>query len=362
MIIYLITNKVNGKKYVGQHCGRKDSRWKQHLNEALKKQNPRPLYAAMRKYGTENFSYKVLEELDRMAPQELLDEREIYFISEYDTYIKNGKGYNLTLGGGGNMVTYCATDRGEKTSESLDRTDFAAYDPITGELYDVYDKLDKNLDKGAIYRAAKYGENSNENGTYKIVDGYIWLMGPENHRFPEKINIKDTQVAKKRKPRNYSTEIAKYALSGLLVNVYDEPPRNVANQLNMSYPSLLKALRGDQRVVSGYFWRRFPKGTSPDQIDDKLENHVIKLSKRQITTYPIFKYVNDKEVMRYPSVMDAILDNNLAPTQILNSLELGKPDKNGFSWKWERRPSHIRHSVSEGLLGMLSSVISSSYQ
>lgn len=361
MIIYLIENKVNGKKYVGQHCGRKDARWKQHLNEALKKQNPKPLYASIRKYGTNNFTYKVLEELDRTATQQLLDEREIYFIKEYDTYIKNGKGYNLTLGGGGNMVTYCATDRGEKTSESLDRTDFAAYDPETGELYDVYDKLDKNLNSSAIYRAAKYGQNSNENGIYQIVDGYIWLMGPENHRFPEKIDIKKTIQTKIRKPKEYSTEIAKYALSGLLVHIYDEPPMNVAKQLNISYPSLLKALRGDQRVVSGYFWRRFPKGTSPDQIEDKLENHVIKLSKRQITSFPIFKYVNNKEVMRYPSVMDAILDNNLAPTQILNSLELGKPDKNGFEWKWVKRPSHIRHSVSEGLLGILSSVIHSSY-
>ena len=361
MIIYLIENKVNGKKYVGQHCGRKDARWRQHLNEALKHQNPRPLYASMRKYGTDNFSYKVLEYLDRNATQQLIDEREIYYIKEYDTYIANGKGYNLTLGGGGNMITYCATERGEKTAESLDRTDFAAYDPETGELYDVYDKLDKDLNRSAIYQAAKYGENSNDNGTYKIVDGYIWLIGPEGHRFPEKIEIKKIQKTRQVKPRTYNTEIAQYALSGLLVHIFDEPVADVARKMSISYPSLLKALKGDQRVASGYFWRRFPKGTSPDQIPDKLQNHVIKLSKRQLTSFPVLKFVNGKEVMKYPSALDAIVDSNVKPTQILDSLELGKPDKNNVEWKWVKRPTHIRHSVSEGLLGILSSVISSSY-
>ena len=35
MIIYLITNTVNGKKYVGQHCGDSTKRWKEHLSSAL---------------------------------------------------------------------------------------------------------------------------------------------------------------------------------------------------------------------------------------------------------------------------------------------------------------------------------------
>ena len=67
MIIYLITNTVNGKKYVGQHCGTTDSRWKQHLQAALKLEDPKPLYASMRKYGIENFKYEVLEVLGKDA-------------------------------------------------------------------------------------------------------------------------------------------------------------------------------------------------------------------------------------------------------------------------------------------------------
>lgn len=366
MIIYLITNKVNGKKYVGQHCGDKDARWKQHLATALKEQDPKPLYRAMRKYGTDNFSYKVLESIPLNAGQQLLDEREIHFIKEYDTYIKNGNGYNLTLGGGGNMATYCSTQRREKLSKSLDRKDYAKYDPSTGELLKIYDNL-KDAAKenairnpGTIPTTAKF--NNEHSGKYKTNGGFVWLSAVNDEEFPHKITPLKRKVTRQsqRTEKEYSTELAQYALTGLLVKIWDEPPRDVANSLNIPYSSLLRGLRGDQKVVSGYFWRRFPKGKSPDQIDDKLEDHVITLSKRQLTSFPIYKIVNDREVMKYPSVMDAVLDANVAPTKILNSLELGIPNKNGVVWRWAERPTRIRHSVSEGLLGILSAEILSS--
>lgn len=352
MIIYLITNTVNDKKYVGQHCGKKDSRWKQHLNAALKIQDPKPLYAAMRKYGIDKFTYKVLEDLPFNTTQELLDNREKFFIDYYNTYIKNGKGYNLTLGGGGNMITYCSSERGEKQSETVERVDYAKYDPETGELIQVYDKItqaarENNIRNSSYIRYSNtYEDIDNTRGSvFKQIGDYIWVSGPEGYDFPKTIKIKKVVKAGTRE-RTYKTEIAQYALSGLLVHVWNEPPADVAMKLSIPYPSLLKALKGDQRVVSGYFWRRFPKGESPDEIEDKMETHVIKLSKRQLTNFPIFKYVSGKEVMKYSSVMDAILDNNLAPTQILNSLELGKPDSNGAEWRWVVRPTHIRHSQS----------------
>lgn len=346
MIIYLITNHENGKKYVGQHCYTKDARWKQHLNAALKLNDPKPLYAAIRKYGLENFSYRVLEELGPNATQELLDDREKHFIKEYDTYIANGKGYNLTLGGQGFMVTYCSSGKGKKVSDKLDRTDYACYDPESGDLVDTFDKLEPTWDKPGIYRSSKY-ENSDDDGVFKVVDGYIWLQGPEGHTFPKKIEIVKTYGQRKMKPRVYDTEIAQYSLAGLLVHVWDEPPGPVSLKLGIPYQSLVAALKGNRRAVGGYLWRRFPKGKTPDEIDQKLETHQITFSKRQLTEYPIYKYIEGKEVMRYPSVMDAILDSNLAPTEVLNSLEFGKPDSKGSFWKWITRPQKIKHDLIE---------------
>ena len=60
-----------------------------------------PFHRALRKYGEENFSFEILEEIDEELGRDYLNEREIFYIQKYKTYIRDG-GYNLTLGGDGN--------------------------------------------------------------------------------------------------------------------------------------------------------------------------------------------------------------------------------------------------------------------
>lgn len=111
--IYRIQNKINGKVYIGQSvCIEK--RWEQHRTKCF---NPNCsqyngyFYRSIRKYGLENFSFFVLEECSK----EKLNEREIYWISYYDSSNPN-KGYNLTLGGD-NAATYCPKLDREKANQ-----------------------------------------------------------------------------------------------------------------------------------------------------------------------------------------------------------------------------------------------------
>lgn len=90
-IIYKITNKVNGKSYIGQTRYTLEFRWRQHLH---KKDNVY-FHNAIKKYGAENFSLEVLEECDL----DKLNSREIFYIAKYNTF---ENGYNLTIGGDGN--------------------------------------------------------------------------------------------------------------------------------------------------------------------------------------------------------------------------------------------------------------------
>lgn len=93
--IYVITNNINNKQYVGlsKDCWK---RWADHFSKSYysKKEDDlkKALYMAMRKYGRENFSFSILEE----CPEEQLSEREIYWINKLDTY---HNGYNETPGG-----------------------------------------------------------------------------------------------------------------------------------------------------------------------------------------------------------------------------------------------------------------------
>jgi hypothetical protein len=94
--IYSITNTINQKSYVG--LTRKDNptdRWKEHIRNANSNTLDYPIYLAMRKYGTHNFKFKILEE----CSEEKVTERERHFIKELNTY--GEKGYNATTGGEG---------------------------------------------------------------------------------------------------------------------------------------------------------------------------------------------------------------------------------------------------------------------
>ena len=81
--IYVVSNKVNPKRYVGLTERSIDQRWNEHLRDAYKKKSDGSylkdyaLYRAIRKYGREYFWIEQLEE----CPSYKLDEREIFWIN-----------------------------------------------------------------------------------------------------------------------------------------------------------------------------------------------------------------------------------------------------------------------------------------
>lgn len=98
--IYCITNLINSKKYVGKTTLPIQERFREHCSDSQKKRyNKRPLYDAMNKYGIENF---IIEELEYVEDENVLSEREIYWIEELGTY--GSSGYNATKGGDGHTL------------------------------------------------------------------------------------------------------------------------------------------------------------------------------------------------------------------------------------------------------------------
>lgn len=97
--IYCFTNKVNGKKYVGQTRNGVDRRAYEHQRSAKTPSDSsydQVFHRAIRKYGWDNFILTVLA--DNIDNQEDLDYLEDYFIQYYQTLTPQ-HGYNARTGG-----------------------------------------------------------------------------------------------------------------------------------------------------------------------------------------------------------------------------------------------------------------------
>lgn len=91
--IYIITNDINNKVYIGQTTQKLSKRFNGHCCYS-KSDRSSNMYIkrAIHKYGKDKFHTSLLEEVSI----ERLNEREKYWITYYDSY---NNGYNLTLGG-----------------------------------------------------------------------------------------------------------------------------------------------------------------------------------------------------------------------------------------------------------------------
>lgn len=59
--VYLLTNTVNGKQYVGQTTRGAKYRWRDHQHDAKRRGNKSVLGRAIRKYGATSFTITVLD-------------------------------------------------------------------------------------------------------------------------------------------------------------------------------------------------------------------------------------------------------------------------------------------------------------
>lgn len=99
MLIYVITNNLSGKQYVGQTIRSLEQRWQHHCWLSTSKTNM-PIALAIQKYGKENFSISAVEWCNSL---ECLNEREIYWANLLNTFSPNG--YNLKAGSGKGAMT-----------------------------------------------------------------------------------------------------------------------------------------------------------------------------------------------------------------------------------------------------------------
>lgn len=95
MIIYLLTNKITGKQYIGQTIRSIKRRISQHL-----KNKSTYISNSLNKYGVDNFKIEII---DTASNLEDLNFKEQFYINVYKTMYPIG--YNLRSGGGAHTIS-----------------------------------------------------------------------------------------------------------------------------------------------------------------------------------------------------------------------------------------------------------------
>ena len=154
--IYKITNKLNGKSYIGQsiHCGKRldeHSKGSQFIDEIIQIE------------GIENFQFEILKEVERNE----LNYWEDYYIIEYNTLFPNG--YNKKLNnpkhiqkeikGKNKKIRVIADDRMEKHYSKITDKQWSVYFYfVSNSLQDFSKEKRRFVDKKEINitAASKY--------------------------------------------------------------------------------------------------------------------------------------------------------------------------------------------------------------
>ncbi len=218
--IYLRTNIINGKQYVGQanDFERRESEWKwgdTYTGGIIDK--------AKMKYGVENFKSEILKECQT---QDELNFWEQYYIKELNTKYPNG--YNLTDGGGGMSGFKHSEEHNKKMSKVLkgrhlsEKTEYKKGYIMSQEI------------KNKISESKKGQEPWNK-GTKGIMKA--WNKG---------VPMSEEQKVK------ISKKVYQYTLDGKLVKVWDSTCECGRNGFSQGH--IGACCRGERKTHKGYKW------------------------------------------------------------------------------------------------------------
>lgn len=218
--IYKITNNITGKSYIGETLkSNPELRWNEHKRKIEKGIGCPALQDAIKKYGVDNFSFKVLI----ICFDEDRYEYEKEYIKKYNSIAPNG--YNLTSGGEGGGFY------GKKHS---DETILRITNTTKQKYIDNPELREKNSNRlKVLYKNPENIEklkNSMKNSSI-----FSNLKKNENGFGFAKIKVKQ------------------YTINGEFVKEYNSM-KEAGEAVNMTYRNISKCINGKQKTCAGFKW------------------------------------------------------------------------------------------------------------
>ena len=318
-VIYCYTNKINGKRYVGQTTQKLRKRHGQHMRAVELKSKHRdnclPIHQTIRKYGIENFKLEILHIADRYSI-DMLERHCIYFL---DTLVKNKKGYNISSGGSngnplvgkteeeinewkrkisvafkGKYVGENSWNYGKKMSQETKRKMSEARKgrftgknspksiPVVGigidnELFyeSISETKNDDFHLDTISNHCKYHHNSETffekyKKSYKSYKGYKWYYREDYDNMSEEdIGVIRKKLEEEIKMKNRFQGIVAISIKDAEVLFFENTKQATKDDFSSSH--IHKCCRGELKTHKGYKWYYREDYDNMSEEDIKLE-------------------------------------------------------------------------------------------
>ena len=302
--IYITTNHVNGRQYIGQKKYDKSGKWKKYLGSGIALKN------AIAKYGLESFSKEIIEECDS---KELLDERERYWINYYNA-TKSDHFYNIAKGGDGGNVVAGYTEK-EYVDFQNKRMKAVNLNRRQGEQC-VASKLTENQVLEIVRRLKNNEFHSDIAKDYNVSTSTIddirchktWKHLTQNIIFDD--------ISKRNRPRN-GKPVVQYENDGKYVATYKNA-REAQKETGISYKLISSVCNGSKRIAHGYIWRFV--GDSFDKYEPE-NAYLIKVDKYDL---------DGNFIQTFDSIVEA--NNSIETGRVDRALKTKNKYAGGFYW------------------------------
>lgn len=275
MFIYKTTNLVNGKIYIGQHCG----------SNPYYVGSGKLLLKAVKKYGRKNFQKEILEYCDNI---DHMNERETFWIEKYDS-TNRLIGYNIQYGGNGKgklpqeqIKKLSESRKGKKHSKETIKKLREAKQNVSEEtrkkiseahkgkkLSEEHRKKISDAGKGREFPEETRGKISNANKgrvRTRIARKKMSEAKKGNtYRKGKKLSRKHINILRESRKKALSVKRVQLTLDGLKVKIWDSAKD--AGDFGFDPSVISKCCKGIRKTSKGFKWmylEDYEKGLNND--------------------------------------------------------------------------------------------------
>lgn len=220
-IVYLTTNKINKKIYIGVHATETPEKFDGYYGDGVSRKHPilhpkTPFQYAIKKYGYDAFERSTIKIFDSYEEAFKL-ERELV----NEDFIKRTDTYNIILGG-------ISTSRIKLTGAIHQYSLEGNYIQSFKDIKEVELKFGENM-RGI-------NPSIREGRAYK---NFLWLRG-EKQEFVKPI----------KKIKGIARKVGQYTLEGELIKIY-----NSVREARKDFSAVDKMLRGERNHINGFIFK-----------------------------------------------------------------------------------------------------------